>query len=64
MLSMIPVAGYFLNRAPNPQSRMQIFGVFQEVFRDQVERMLADCSNMLDGIAAGKSDSNRLQATG
>lgn len=56
MRAMVPVAGYFLNRAADPQSRAQLLNVFRDVFRDQVERMLADCTTMLDGVAVSHSE--------
>lgn len=62
MRSMVPIAGYFLNRAPDPVSRAALFETFRAIFADQVRRMLADCTGLLDGLAAAQEIPPTLQA--
>lgn len=64
MRSMVPVAGYFLNRAPDAESKARFMSVFHEVYREQVSRMLIDCSAMLDAIDATHGTALEFQATG
>jgi len=61
MRAMVPVGGYFLNRVAEPQDRARLLDVFRDVFDEEVERMLADCTAMLAGIAAGHGDSREIQ---
>ena len=64
MRSMVPIAGYFLNRAPDPQSRAELLAGFRRVFRDQVVRMLADCTDLMDGLAPARAHANKQQVAG
>lgn len=64
MRAMVPVAGYFLNRVADAQDRTRLLETFKDVFREQVERMLTDCSAMLDGIDAAHGMARELQAAG
>lgn len=64
MRSMVPVAGYFLNRAPDTESASRFMSVFRDVYCEQVEYMLTDCSAMLDAIDAAHGAALELQAAG
>lgn len=64
MQAMVPVAGYYINRAPDAQSRSQYLDLFRDVFREQVERMLVDCTAMLNEIDVAHRTSTELQAAG
>lgn len=64
MRSMVPIAGYFLNRAPDPERRTQLLDGFRRVFRDQVLRMLADCTDLMDGLAPAQGSATKRQAAG
>jgi len=64
MRSMVPIAGYFLNRASDSQSRAELFEVFRTMFCDQVNRMLADCTAMLNELVASPRGATQLQAAG
>lgn len=64
MQAMVPVAGYFINRAPDLERRSEYLDAFKEVFREQVERMLDDCTAMLDQIDTTHGVPTELQAAG
>lgn len=64
MRSMVPVAGYFLNRAPDPETKARFMTTFRLVYREQVERLLVDCSAMLDAINAAHGANSELRAAG
>jgi hypothetical protein len=64
MLSMLPVAGYFVKRAPDDDIRARLMNVFRDVYRTQVVRMLDDATAMLEAIAADHGAPVELEATG
>lgn len=64
MRSMVPVAGYFLNRAADNDARAALVSVFRDVYRAEVDRMLDDCSEMLNAIDASHGGMPELQAAG
>jgi hypothetical protein len=64
MRSMVPVAGYFLNRAADDESRAHFLSIFHDVYDAEVTRMLADCTQMLEAIGRDHGLSDELRATG
>ncbi len=64
MHSMVPVAGFFLNRARDDAHRARMMSVFRGIFREQVERMLADGTGMFNAIAAQHGAGPELRAAG
>ena len=49
---MAPVAGYFINRAADPQAHARMMAVFRDVFRAQIELVLEDATALLESIAS------------
>lgn len=64
MRAMVPVAGYFLNRAGDDEMRTRLMTVFRDCFRAQVERMLDDQAGMFDAIAAEHVPHTAMRAAG
>ena len=46
--SMVPVAGYFVNRAGDGATAERLMAAFREVYREQVERVLDEGGALLD----------------
>jgi hypothetical protein len=64
MRSMIPVAGYFINRAPDADSHRLLLTTFYDVYRAQIERMLEDGSALLNDVDAMHGSTPLRHATG
>ena len=66
--SMPPIAGYFINRAPDPDAYARMMGVFRNVFRAQIEHILDDATGLMESIATDHSHDpaalNERRATG
>jgi hypothetical protein len=54
--SMPPIAGYFINRAPDPDANARMMGVFRNVFRAQIEHILDDATELIESIATDHSN--------
>ena len=69
---MPAVAGYYLNRAADPDAQARMMHVFRDVFRAQIEHILDDATVLLESIAADVSHedagapagANELRAAG
>jgi hypothetical protein len=47
---MVPVAGYYLNRAEDDEAQARLMDVFRTTYRAQVERILDDGSALMTGL--------------
>jgi hypothetical protein len=48
--SMVPVAGYYLNRAEDDEAQARLMDVFRTTYRAQIERILDDGSALMTGL--------------
>lgn len=50
--SMVSVAGYYLNRAPDAAARANLMEIFRTTFRAEIERILTDGSSVMANLDA------------
>ncbi|MDH3739496.1 MAG: DUF115 domain-containing protein, partial [Alphaproteobacteria bacterium] len=60
--SMVPVAGYYVNRATDAATQAHLMGIFRTVFRTEIERILDDGSATMASLDAAP-DFSRQQAS-
>lgn len=62
--SMVPVAGYYLNRAPDRETQARMMDIFREVFRERIEFILDDATDVLGTIVTNHAGVTELKAAG
>lgn len=61
--SMVPVAGFYLNRAPDADTHAQMMDIFRSVYRERMEHMLEDATRLLGSIAANHAGMAEIKAS-
>ncbi len=61
---MAPVAGYFVNRAPDAEMHERMMEIFRDGFRAHIEAILDDATVLFEDIAATHGGANQMRATG
>ncbi|MBO6785173.1 MAG: hypothetical protein JJ899_18140 [Alphaproteobacteria bacterium] len=64
MRSMVPVANFFLNRAPDEAAYRRYMAAFRETFREQIEGVILDADAMFGEIAARHGTAESLREAG
>lgn len=61
---MAPIAGYFVNRAPDADARARMMDIFRANFRTQIEHILDDATALLEGIAKDHNGVTEMRVAG